>query len=201
MYYQEFFNMGMWTFDAAWRSATEYRSILPNTETFEQCLISCRQTMEEVIKKRPRNLEAMWDIWYQMQAAKGPLKPAASVAAVATTSTAVSSSEGGDIVRVQSEVHLVGGNLSRNSKSVECELENRSYEPITADSMVQDGGVGGDEEKEETVVITKTICGVTTKVHGGSSLLTPAHIDQIESVRKYSIRYMSVPLLMLIINC
>ena len=180
--------MGMWTFEAAWRSATEYRSILPNTETFEQCLISCRQTMEEVIKRRPRNLEAMWDIWYQMQAAKGPLKPAASSgssATAATTSTAVSGSEGGDIVRAQSEVHLVGGNLSRNSKSVECELENRSYEPSTADSMVQDGVVGGDEEKEEAVVITKTICGVTTKVYGGSRLLTPAHIDQIESVRKY----------------
>lgn len=47
--YQEIFNLAMLTFDEAWRASTEERGTSPHIDTYEQCLLYVRETLDVII--------------------------------------------------------------------------------------------------------------------------------------------------------
>ena len=47
--YQEVFNLSMLTFDEAWRASTEERGTFPHVDTYEQCLLYVRETLDVII--------------------------------------------------------------------------------------------------------------------------------------------------------
>jgi ELMO/CED-12 family len=47
--YQEVFNLSMLTFDEAWRASTEERGTSPHVDTYEQCLLYVRETLDVII--------------------------------------------------------------------------------------------------------------------------------------------------------
>eukprot|EP01034_Spumella_vulgaris_P021734 gene21734-27787_t len=63
--FQDFFDVALLSFDDAWKMSCDKVQQLPTSDTYSEALFACRRNLWDIISKRPKTSNAVWELWMQ----------------------------------------------------------------------------------------------------------------------------------------
>jgi hypothetical protein len=228
---EEVFAIAMFSFEEYWQRCTDINQQIPSVEMYHDCLVHALDTIQRVLNRNPRSVEAMWELWVadkvqQLTMAAAAMEHGHTHGHVVEENVAHHDGHAGDIKPSAQKLLLMTNNVtgsvlstnvsapivtppssSRSSHSSQSEpmeefgLSVNSYVrgadervDVCTDESPQDGTPSKPGHQVVTdhdsaisnttpalVDVGKQIAGVASTVIGGSNILAPVHIRQLEA--------------------
>jgi hypothetical protein len=202
---EEVFALAMFSFEECWERCTEVRQQLPSTEMYHDCLVYALDTIQRMLLLGPHSVENMWELWVAdkvsminaANAKAGHVKHVDSSAAVPNPSSSHSSSTAGlpnsplsgaseSSTASPAAVGSDDGSPEQRVRRANSDDKDRSSHSSSYgdDPVVGDATFHDDTMYSTTPVLTdvpKSLSGVKSTVVGGSNILAPIHIRQLEA--------------------